>query len=59
MVELIADARRRLGEAITTTFDEERARFDRVLPAPGTLADLAADLRAASRDVRAVSVPDP
>jgi hypothetical protein len=59
MVELIADARRRLGEALTTTFEEERSRFDRSLPAPGALTELGADLRAAARDVRAVSVPDP
>ena len=33
MAELVANARRRLNEALTTTFDEERERFDRLLPA--------------------------
>jgi energy-coupling factor transporter ATP-binding protein EcfA2 len=54
MVELIASARRRLDEALTTTFDEEQDRFDRLLPAPGVLTGLSAELRAASADVRAL-----
>jgi energy-coupling factor transporter ATP-binding protein EcfA2 len=54
MVELIASARRRLDDALTTTFDEERARFDRLLPAAGVLTGLSADLRVASADVRAL-----
>ena len=57
MVELVADARRRLDEALTTTFDEERARFDALLPAPGALSDLADELRAAASDVRALPSP--
>ena len=54
MVELIADARTRLQDALTETFDEERARFDRLLPATGALPELAADLRAAAAAVRAL-----
>jgi len=54
MVELIADARTRLQDALTETFDEERARFDRLLPAAGALPELAADLRAAAAAVRAL-----
>lgn len=57
MVELVADARRRLDEALSTTFGEERARFDRLLPAPGELADVARDLRAAAVEVRALPSP--
>jgi energy-coupling factor transporter ATP-binding protein EcfA2 len=57
MAELVADARRRLDEALTTTFDEERARFDELLPGPGVLDDLAAGLRAAATDVRALPSP--
>ena len=52
MAELIADARTRLQDALTETFDEERDRFDRLLPAPGALPELAADLRDAAAAVR-------
>ncbi len=54
MVELVANARRRLDEALTATFDEEQARFERVLPQTGALAELATELRAAAADVRAL-----
>jgi hypothetical protein len=54
MAELIADARTRLQEALTETFEEERARFDRLLPAEGALPALAADLREAAAAVRAL-----
>ena len=47
----------RLDEALTTTFDEERARFDALLPAPGELPDLATELRAAAAEVRALPSP--
>jgi 50S ribosome-binding GTPase len=57
MVELVAHAKQRLDEALTTTFDEERARFDALLPASGVLTTLAADLRAAAADVRALPEP--
>lgn len=54
MVELIGNARRRLDEALRATFDEERDRFDRLLPPAGDLAGLATELRAAAADVRAL-----
>jgi hypothetical protein len=57
MAELVADARRRLDEALSTTFEEDRRRFDGLLPAPGALTDLAVDLRAAAADVRALPSP--
>ncbi len=57
MAELVADARRRLDEALATTFEEEQARFDRLLPEPGTLPGLASELRAAAADVRALPSP--
>ena len=54
MVELVADARRRLQDALTETFDEERARFDGLLPEAGVLPALAAELRSAADAVRAL-----
>jgi energy-coupling factor transporter ATP-binding protein EcfA2 len=57
MVELVAHAKQRLDEALSTTFDEERARFDALLPEVGVLSALAADLRAAAADVRALPEP--
>ena len=54
MAELITGARSRLQDALTETFDEERARFDRLLPAAGALPELAADLRNAATAVRAL-----
>jgi hypothetical protein len=57
MVELIDSAKRRLDEALQTTFDEERARFDRLLPSAEDLPELARDLRAAAVDVRALPAP--
>jgi energy-coupling factor transporter ATP-binding protein EcfA2 len=57
MVELVAHAKQRLDEALSTTFDEERARFDALLPEAGVLSALAADLRASAADVRALPEP--
>lgn len=57
MAELVAHAKQRLDEALSTTFDEERARFDAFLPASGELTDLASDLRAAAAEVRALPTP--
>ena len=57
MSELVAHAKQRLDEALSTTFDEERARFEALLPDPGVLTTLAADLRAAADDVRALPEP--
>jgi energy-coupling factor transporter ATP-binding protein EcfA2 len=57
MAELVAHARQRLDDALSTTFTEERARFDELLPAPGVLTDLVGELRAAAADVRALPPP--
>jgi energy-coupling factor transporter ATP-binding protein EcfA2 len=57
MAELVAHARQRLAEALSTTFDEERARYDELLPALGVLTDLASELRAAAVEVRALPAP--
>ena len=59
MAELIEAARRRLFAALTQTFNEERDRFDRLLPPAGQLTDLAVDLRVAVADLRVLSVRDP
>jgi energy-coupling factor transporter ATP-binding protein EcfA2 len=56
MAELIANARRRLDEALATTFAEERARFDALVPGSDDLTVLAAALRDAAREVRALPV---
>jgi hypothetical protein len=47
MAELIANARARLMSLVTTLFEDERKRFDALVPAPGALRGLAGDLRAA------------
>jgi hypothetical protein len=47
MGELIANARSRLGALLTSLFEQERARFDALVPPPQGLRELAADLRAA------------
>lgn len=47
MAELIAHARARLEALLTELFDAERQRFDSLLPAPGGMRELAAELRAA------------
>ena len=57
MAELVAHAKQRLDEALVTTFDEERARYDTLLPQAGVLTALAADLRSAADDVRALPEP--
>jgi len=54
MAELITDARTRLQDALTETFDEECARFDRLLPPADALPALAADLREAAAAIRAL-----
>ena len=59
MVELIDSARRRLDAALTETFDEERERFDRLLPPAGQLSELAAELRGAAAELRALPARDP
>jgi energy-coupling factor transporter ATP-binding protein EcfA2 len=52
MVELIRHARENLDGLLAATFAEERGRFDALVPPGDQLRDLAADLRAASGDVR-------
>jgi energy-coupling factor transporter ATP-binding protein EcfA2 len=54
MAELVGDARQRLQQVLETTFDEERARFDALLPPEGVLPALAHDLRAVAADLRAL-----
>ncbi|MBA2701960.1 MAG: 50S ribosome-binding GTPase [Chloroflexi bacterium] len=55
MVELIDRARARLNAALTETFNEERARFERLVSTPGALDELSAELHRAADEVRAVS----
>ena len=57
MAELVAHARQRLDDALSTTFDEERARYDELLPASGILTELSTELRMAAADVRALPAP--
>jgi len=47
MGELISKARARLLTLLTSLFEDERARFDALAPAPGPMRELAAELRAA------------
>jgi energy-coupling factor transporter ATP-binding protein EcfA2 len=56
MAELVGDARQRLQELLQTTFDEERVRFDTLLPPEGVLPALANDLRVVATDLRALPV---
>ena len=59
MAELVGNARRRLDEALATTFAEEQDRFECLIPAAGELAGLGAELRSAASDVRTVTTrPD-
>jgi energy-coupling factor transporter ATP-binding protein EcfA2 len=57
MVELISRARTRLEAALTTTFAEERTRFEALVPDPAEFETLAEDLRLAAADVRAAVAP--
>ena len=47
MGELIAKARARLLALITSLLENDRARFEALVPAPGPMRELAAELRAA------------
>jgi GTPase SAR1 family protein len=47
MAELIDNARARLEALLTSLFEGERERFNALVPAPGGLRELAAELRAA------------
>jgi hypothetical protein len=55
MVEMIRRAGARLDEALEQTFDEERQRFIRLMPASGGLRDVAVGLRSVSAEVRAAA----
>ena len=55
MVELVGRARDRLHTVLVETFAEERARFDRLVPAPQELESLGTELRAAAAELRALS----
>jgi hypothetical protein len=58
LVEMIARARERLAEAVGTSFDEERARFERLVPDGGPWRGLAAELRSAADEVTALQSVD-
>ena len=47
MGELIANARERLTTLLSALFQDERKRFEALVPAPGAMRDLAAELRGA------------
>jgi len=47
MGDLISKARARLLTLLTSLFEDERARFEALAPAPGPMRELAAELRAA------------
>ena len=49
---MVGRARRRLAEAITGSWDEERARYSRLVPPGDELRDLAGRLRDGAREVR-------
>ncbi len=55
MVELVGRARDRLHVVLAETFAEERARFERLVPAADELETLAGELRDAARDLRRLS----
>ena len=52
VVEMVRRARERLDTELRATFDEERARFEALVPPPADLRELAADLRAVAAEVR-------
>jgi energy-coupling factor transporter ATP-binding protein EcfA2 len=45
MAELIANARARLTDLLTTLFEDDRKRFEALVPPPGALRELARSLR--------------
>jgi energy-coupling factor transporter ATP-binding protein EcfA2 len=51
-VELIGRARARLEAALAATFDEERLRFESLVPAPAELDTLADDLRRTAAEIQ-------
>lgn len=61
MAELIGRARARLGSALVATFEEERQRFDRLVPLPDDLEALERDLRTVTGELRDLppTIPEP
>jgi energy-coupling factor transporter ATP-binding protein EcfA2 len=53
MVEMIGRARKRLHDELVATFNEDRARFERLVPAGAELRALAAELRASVEELAA------
>ena len=51
MGELISKARARLLTLLTSLFEDERARFEALVPSPGGMRELAAEMRAAIEGV--------
>jgi hypothetical protein len=51
LVEMIRRARARLDEAMTSSFRDEEARYERLVPTGDGLRTLATELRAAAADV--------
>jgi energy-coupling factor transporter ATP-binding protein EcfA2 len=58
LVEMIQRARANLAAAISASFDEELARYARLVPEGDALRTLAVELRAAARDVAGLQAPD-
>ena len=56
MVELVGRARRRLEDALAATFDEERGRFDELVPSAALLEELVTELRSAADASRGLAV---
>jgi energy-coupling factor transporter ATP-binding protein EcfA2 len=57
--DLVGRARARLEAALATTFAEERARFEALLPPSDELHALATDLRSANADLRRLPIAIP
>ena len=57
LVEMITRARTNLNVALANAFEEEQARFDRLVPDGSALRDLAARLRAAAADAALLQAP--
>ncbi|HYN69414.1 MAG TPA: dynamin family protein [Candidatus Eisenbacteria bacterium] len=58
LVEMIQRARANLAAAISASFDEELARYERLVPEGDSLRELAVELRAAAKDVTELQPPD-
>ena len=58
LVEMIQRARANLAAAISASFDEELARYERLVPDGDSLRTLAVELRAAAKDVAELQPPD-